>query len=275
MRLEKGGGTSIPLGEVNNILRRDSRVPAWGDLAGTAQIPTAAVRDAGRWLDVLATESLNRLGAAFLLLVLTPLIAVLAILIRLDSPGPIFFRCRRVGLRGREFGMLKFRKMHVSASGIALTSPDDDRFTRLGRNLAKSKLDEVPQLWNVVCGHMRLVGPRPEDAAFVDLRAEAFKAICRVKPGITGLSQLAFARESQILDPDDRVADYVERLLPQKIRLDQLYAERRSIGMDLRILFWTIVAVVLRREVAVHRESGCLNVRRRPAPAPAFEVVEG
>jgi lipopolysaccharide/colanic/teichoic acid biosynthesis glycosyltransferase len=232
-----------------------------------------ALRDIGRFLDALATESLNRLAAALLLVVLSPLVAVLAILIRLDSPGPVFFRCRRIGLRGREFGMLKFRKMHASASGIALTAPDDDRFTRLGRTLAKSKLDEVPQLWNVLRGHMSLVGPRPEDAAFVELRAQAYQAICCVKPGITGLSQLAFARESQILDPEDRVADYVERLLPQKIRLDQFYAERRSIGMDLRILFWTIVAVVLRREVAVHRESGCLNVRRRPAPAPVFAAA--
>ena len=227
--------------------------------------------------DLVATALLNRLGAALLLVLFLPVIVVLAILIRLDSPGSVFFRCRRVGRDGKEFGMLKFRKMHAGASGIELTSPDDERFTRLGRMLAKSKLDELPQLWNVLRGEMSLVGPRPEDLRFVRLQAEAYEQICRVNPGITGLTQLAFACESEILNPDDRVGHYVERLLPEKIRLDRLYSERRSIVMDLRILAWTIVPVLFRRDVSVHRESGRLKVRRRPVPAPsaAVEVAQG
>jgi lipopolysaccharide/colanic/teichoic acid biosynthesis glycosyltransferase len=224
----------------------------------------------------LAIETLNRIGASLLLVALTPLIIVLAIAIRIESPGPAFIRLRRVGRDGRVFGMLKFRKMRVDAAGPALTSPDDDRFTRLGRALAKYKLDEVPQLWNVLCGQMSLVGPRPEDPDFVRLQERAYGDICKVKPGITGLSQLTFARESEILDPEDRVGDYVERVLPQKIRLDRMYAERRSLGMDLRILVGTIFVTVFRGEIAVHRDSGRLTVRRRPAPAatPASAAVE-
>jgi lipopolysaccharide/colanic/teichoic acid biosynthesis glycosyltransferase len=225
-------------------------------------------------LSRLAIETLNRIGASLLLVALTPLIIVLAIAIRIESPGPVFIRLRRVGRDGCEFGMLKFRKMHVGAAGPALTSPDDDRFTRLGRALAKYKLDEVPQLWNVLCGQMSLVGPRPEDPDFVRLQERAYSEICKVKPGITGLSQLTFARESEILDPDDRVGDYVERVLPQKIRLDRMYARRRSLGMDLRILVGTIFVTVFRGEIAVHRDSGRLTVRHRPAPAAAVETTE-
>jgi lipopolysaccharide/colanic/teichoic acid biosynthesis glycosyltransferase len=209
-----------------------------------------------------AKRGLDLAVASTLLLVLSPVIVVIAAAIRLDSRGPAFFRCRRVGYRGREFGMLKFRKMVDDAAGGALTAPEDDRFTRLGRVLAKTKLDEIPQLWNVLRGHMSLVGPRPEDAGFVALCADEYRHILRVRPGITGLSQLAFARESEILDPEDRHGHYVSKLLPAKAQMDCLYVSRRSLAMDLRILYWTAAAVLLRREVAVHRQSGRLTRRR-------------
>jgi len=225
-------------------------------------------------LSRLVTETLNRLGAFLLLVALLPLIIVLAIAIRIDSRGPAFIRLRRVGRNGCEFGMWKFRKMRVGVGGLALTSPDDDRFTRLGSALAKYKLDEVPQFWNVLCGQMSLVGPRPEDPAFVEVQKQAYSKICKVKPGITGLSQLTFARESEILDPENRVADYVGRVLPQKIRLDQMYAERRSIRMDVRILLGTIFVTLFRGQIAVHRDSGRLTVRHRPAPPAAVDATE-
>jgi len=209
-----------------------------------------------------AKRGMDAVVASMLLLVLLPLIAVVAVAIRLDSRGPAFFRCRRVGYGGREFGMLKFRKMVHDAGGGALTAPEDDRFTRFGRVLAKTKLDEIPQLWNVVKGEMSLVGPRPEDAGFVELCADEYRHILRVRPGITGLSQLAFARESEILDPNDRHGHYVKKLLPAKARMDCLYVSRRSLGMDLKILFWTAAAVLLRLDVAVHRQSGRLTRRR-------------
>jgi lipopolysaccharide/colanic/teichoic acid biosynthesis glycosyltransferase len=202
--------------------------------------------------------------AALLLVLFAPLIVVVACAIKFDSPGPVFFRCVRVGRLGRDLQVLKFRKMRHDAAGPTLTSPDDVRLTRIGRWLAKSKLDEVPQLWNVLRGQMSLVGPRPEDRTFVTLKAEEYRKILTVRPGITGLSQLAFARETEILDPDDRANDYITRIFPQKIALDVLYVDGRSPITDARILGWTAAAVLFRREVAVDRATGKLRLRRRP-----------
>ena len=198
-----------------------------------------------------------------LLVVLAPLMVVLALEIKLDSSGPVFYRCRRVGRGGREFAMLKFRKMHHGAVGSALTCSADERFTRFGSFLARTKLDEFPQLWNVIRGDMSLVGPRPEDPSFVALHPLHFAEILRARPGITGLSQLAFARESRLLDVPDPLKRYVECLLPQKIGLDRLYVANRSAVMDLRILFWTFATVLSGVDVSVSRESGRLSIRRR------------
>ena len=214
-------------------------------------------------IDETVKRGLDILAASALLLLLAIPIALIVVLIRIDSPGPGFYRCRRIGFRGREFMMLKFRKMHDDAEGPALTTKGDERFTRFGRFLASSKLDEVPQLWNVVKGQMSLVGPRPEDPSFVEAWADRYDTILEVRPGVTGLSQIAFAKESEILDPEDSVGHYLTSILPQKVRMDQLYARRRSLLMDGRILFWTVAAVLLRRDVAVHRETGRLNMRRR------------
>jgi lipopolysaccharide/colanic/teichoic acid biosynthesis glycosyltransferase len=159
--------------------------------------------------------------------------------------------------------MVKFRKMHEDASGVQLTTHGDERFTRAGRWLAKLKLDELPQLWHVVRGEMSLVGPRPESPDFVGHHAEAYTDIIRVRPGIMGLSQLAFAGESAILDPEDPLNHYVGGILPQKVALDRMYTESWSFRLDLRIAFWTIVAVVFRRQVAVDRETGKMRLRRR------------
>lgn len=211
---------------------------------------------AKRLVDVVASGAL--------LVLLAPVILVVAAAIKTESRGSVLYRCRRIGLGGRGFLMLKFRKMHNGASGPPLTLSSDARLTRVGRFLARTKLDEIPQLWNVLKGEMSLVGPRPEDPSFVELLAVEYRTILTVKPGITGLSQLAFAREGEILDRDDRIADYVTRLLPQKTRLDAMYALHPSLRMDLRILAWTTVAVVLRRDVAVHRNNGRLSSRQRP-----------
>ena len=123
----------------------------------------------------------------------------------------------------------------------------------------------MPQLWNVLRGEMSLVGPRPEDPSFVALHPDEYREILAVRPGVTGLCQLAFAKESAILDPNDRLGHYVADILPQKVRLDTLYARTRSFRGDLRILLWTVMPVLLRVDVAVNRTSGDLTVRRRPA----------
>jgi lipopolysaccharide/colanic/teichoic acid biosynthesis glycosyltransferase len=210
-----------------------------------------------RVFDVLAT---------FVLLVLiAPLLALIALTIKLDSRGPVFYRCLRVGQGGRVFSMIKFRKMGADAAGPPLTIAGDARFTRLGRLLAASKLDELPQLWNVLKGDMSLVGPRPEDPSFVALREDDYAEVLRVRPGITGLSQLAFVQEGRILDPSAMHDYYIERLQPQKIQIDKLYARTCSLGLNVSILLWTIAAVAFKTDVAVNRTTGKLGVRRRPS----------
>jgi lipopolysaccharide/colanic/teichoic acid biosynthesis glycosyltransferase len=215
-------------------------------------------------MDNASKRVLDLVLASAVLVIAAPLILCLALMIVVDSRGGIFYRCSRVGHNGRTMSMLKFRKMHRGASGIALTTANDERFTRTGRFLARTKLDEVPQLWNVLKGDMSLVGPRPEDPEFVERFRDDYAEILRAKPGITGLSQLAFAKESEIIDVDDPVQDYVSRLLPQKIALDRYYAQHRSLLLDVKILSWTAAAVILRRNVAVHRSSGRMSRRRRP-----------
>jgi lipopolysaccharide/colanic/teichoic acid biosynthesis glycosyltransferase len=208
--------------------------------------------------------------SAALLLVVSPLVAVVAIAIKVDDGGTVFFRSARVGFGGREFMMLKFRKMRTGAAGLPLTVPGDERFTRLGHLLAGTKLDELPQLWNVLCGQMSLVGPRPESPDLVARDPDLFVDVLSVKPGITGLAQLAYAREGEVLggtSGSERITLYFDRILPQKLALDRLYAQTRSLGVDLNVLWWTAVAVVLRKSVAVDRRTGRLGLRQRPTAA--------
>jgi lipopolysaccharide/colanic/teichoic acid biosynthesis glycosyltransferase len=214
-------------------------------------------------VEAAAKRAFDVVVSLVLLLLLVPVIAVAAALVALESGRPVFFRCRRVGYRWDQLDVLKFRKMRRDARGLPLTTAADDRFTRIGPWLAKFKLDEIPQLWQVLRGEMSLVGPRPEDDEFVQQHSAAYHGIVRVRPGITGLSQIAFAEESRILDQNDPLGHYVRRILPQKVLLDTMYAQRAGLGFDLRILFWTTAAVVLRRQVAVHRDCGKMNLRRR------------
>ena len=223
----------------------------------------------------MGKRGLDIVVAATALVVLSPLIACIALAIVLESRGPVFYRAVRVGHRARPLRMLKFRKMHPGATGAPLTARQDERFTRIGRLLGKSKLDELPQLWHVLRGEMSLIGPRPEDPAFVALHAEEYEHILAVRPGVSGLTQLAFVDERRILSQDDPMSHYVERLLPQKCAIDGLYASQAGLRTDLRILAWTVVAVVLRQPVAVHRATGATSLRRRPpvsepAPVPAL-----
>ena len=250
----------------------------WAPLPGVGSRSTGRLSRLVSRLDALSIRVFDTSSAVFLLAALAPVAIALAVAIKLESRGPALYRSRRVGVGGREFDMLKFRKMPDGAGGPPLTAPEDERFTQLGRFLARTKLDELPQLWNVIRGHMSLVGPRPEDPVFVERFRTELEPVLRVRPGITGLSQLAFAREPEILDPDDREGHYVARILPQKIHMDIVYAEQRSIATNLRILCWTTAAVLFRRDVAVNRSSGQLGLRRRPRleerPVPAAAPAE-
>ena len=163
-----------------------------------------------------------------------------------------------------------------SSSGRWRTAPRDHlsgaattRFTRLGRVLASTRLDGT-QLFNVLLGQMSLVGPRPEDPAIVERDPDLFAEVMTVRPGITGLSQLAFAKEAEILDPTDRMGHYRRRILPQKLALDGVYVTHRTLWKDIKILMWTAAAFFI---VGVHRGTGVLRRRRRnametPPPQP-------
>jgi lipopolysaccharide/colanic/teichoic acid biosynthesis glycosyltransferase len=262
------------------------RIETWADglqeatqriqlLALRRRLATEAVPVGGTLARAALKRTFDSTIAGLLLLAALPVIALVAIIIKLDSRGPIFYKASRIGYRGRPLRMLKFRKMHHHATGPALTMAADQRFTRVGGWLAKTKLDELPQLWNVVKGDMSLIGPRPEDPSFVAMHLEEFAEILRVRPGVTGLSQLAFAEESRILDDDDPTSHYLERILPQKMGMDRLYATRYQLRLDVNILTWTFVAVLLRRQVAVHRGTGRMNLRKRPQPGPSTLPAPG
>jgi lipopolysaccharide/colanic/teichoic acid biosynthesis glycosyltransferase len=200
--------------------------------------------------------------AAVLLPVILLVGLIIAAAVFADSPGPVLYRSRRVGKDGREFDMLKFRKMRRHATGASLTVADDERFTPIGRFLALTKLDEMPQLWNVLKGDMRLVGPRPELPSFVEAYPDAYRRILRATPGITGPAAVEFASEGKLLASHaDVTAFYMSELLPRKISIDIEYLSRRSILGDLRLLvatattpFRRVAAWALRRARARRSE---------------------
>jgi lipopolysaccharide/colanic/teichoic acid biosynthesis glycosyltransferase len=190
------------------------------------------------------------------LLVLSPLLIAIAVAIKIDSPGAIFYRGHRVGRASQPFKMLKFRTMVEKADRIGGSStPDDDpRITRVGKLLRKYKLDELPQLINVVTGEMSLVGPRPQVQWAVDLYTPAERQVLSVLPGITDYASLYFPNEGEILkaslDPDK---DYMEKIHPKKMQLSLKYVEERSLLLDFKIICLTLAAVV-RKGTGKHEE---------------------
>lgn len=187
-------------------------------------------------------------AALIVLVVLSPLLAVIAIAVALDSPGPAFYRAPRAGKDGRVFRMWKFRTMVMNAaqSGSSITGHNDPRITRLGGFLRRSKLDELPQFLNVLSGEMSLVGPRPEDPAITALYTAEQLEILTVKPGITGKGQLESADESAAI-PEGVKADefYVQHILERKLQSDLHYIQNRTASQDARIVVET-AAYVLR-----------------------------
>lgn len=180
------------------------------------------------------------------LTVLSPVLLCLAWLLKKEDKGSVFYRGLRVGLEGRPFRIFKFRTMVVNADkmGGSSTSDDDPRITKIGKFLRKYKLDELPQLINVLKGEMSLVGPRPEVQQYVDLFTEEEKAILSVRPGITDWASLWNNDEGAILagSPDPE-RTYMEQIRPEKIRLQLKYVRERSFWIDLKIIFQTLVAI--------------------------------
>jgi lipopolysaccharide/colanic/teichoic acid biosynthesis glycosyltransferase len=212
-------------------------------------------------LDV-ADAALRRLldvtVAGVLVLVLAPLLGVLALLVRATSTGPALFRQIRVGRNGQPFVLLKLRTMRTDAPGPLITSGADPRITSIGAWLRRTKLDEVPQLWNVLFGDGSLVGPRPELPHYVARYTPAQRAILRARPGLTDPASLAWADEAATLgrfaEPDRA---YVEKVVPSKIALSLAYLERRTV--------WSDLAVVMR--TAAHVARSVMSARLRQWPA--------
>ncbi|MGE5250279.1 MAG: sugar transferase [Bacteroidota bacterium] len=182
------------------------------------------------------------------LILLAPVFAYVAVLIRRDSPGPVFFWGLRMGRGGKPFWMLKFRTMYErpeSYEGPRVTADKDDRITPLGHWLRDTKINELPQLWNVLKGDMSLVGPRPED---VEIAAtwpkDAFDEILSIRPGITSPTSVLYHDEEKLLSRDNLMRDYLKRILPDKIRLDRLYVRHHSFFSDLDAIFWTMAIVL-------------------------------
>jgi lipopolysaccharide/colanic/teichoic acid biosynthesis glycosyltransferase len=195
----------------------------------------------------LAKRTFDTALAATALVVLSPVIGAIAIAIKAGSAGPLLYRGKRVGLDGRQFNMLKFRTMVVNADQIggSSTPEDDPRVTPIGKKLRRYKLDELPQLWNVVAGQMSFVGPRPQVKWAVDLYTPEERAILGVRPGITDEASLKFSNEAEILkgskDPDK---DYIEKIHPEKMRLSLEYVRNRSFSGDLSIIARTAGAII-------------------------------
>lgn len=182
------------------------------------------------------------------LIVLAPVFAAIALWIKLDSPGPVFFRQVRVGLHGRPFRIRKFRTMVASSdpAQLQITVGDDGRITRSGRVLRRFKLDELAQLIDVVHGTMSLVGPRPEVPKYVALYPESVRdVVLSVKPGITDPASIRFRNESELLaQAADPELEYVETILPVKLRHYVQYVNTRTLAGDLGIILETLSAVV-------------------------------
>lgn len=186
-------------------------------------------------------RALDILFAVLLLIALLPVLALLALWVAGSSPGGALFRQVRVGRGGREFKLLKFRTMRIGSEskGQLTIGGRDPRVTTAGYWLRRTKLDELPQLWNVLVGDMSLVGPRPEVPKYVALYTPGQREVLGVRPGITGMASIDYIDENELLaKATDPERAYIEEVMPAKLALDLRYVRERSFALDLRIL-WT------------------------------------
>lgn len=216
------------------------------------------------WQKVIK-RSLDIVIASGSLIMLLPLLIYIAIKIKLDSAGPVFYFQERIGLRGIPFVIFKFRSMyeHSEVNGPALSFPNDKRITSWGNTIRKWKLDELPQLLNIIIGDMSLVGPRPERKYYIDKVSETypyFKYLCQVKPGLTSLGMIKFG-----------YAQNVEQII-KRMKYDIAYLESYSLYLDLQIIYYTLLSVIgggisttsLKLRKNVHRMKGKLIYMNEP-----------
>lgn len=183
--------------------------------------------------------------AALGLLILSPVLLVCALLVGLTSPGGVLFRQERIGKDGVPFTIYKFRSMRKDNAGLKISTSRDTRITSVGRVLRKTKLDELPQLWNVLKGDMSFVGPRPEVREYTDLYTPEQRQVLMVRPGITGLASIRYRNENELLTASsDPNRTYIDEVMPAKLALDLKYIPRACVSYDIKLIWETLVTVV-------------------------------
>lgn len=209
------------------------------------------------------------------LVVCAPVLAASAAAVALSSKGPVLFRQKRVGQDGREFVLVKFRTMRVVKGGLKVTAGDDQRITSAGRFLRKTKLDELPELWNVVKGDMALVGPRPEVPDYVNLDDPLWREVLTWRPGLTDPTTLSLRNEEEVLSAvsGDRVVFYLTILQRYKLMTSAAYLRERTWTSDLQVLVKTALAIAIGRKASppsvdeiVRTVEGSATASRPPRP---------
>jgi lipopolysaccharide/colanic/teichoic acid biosynthesis glycosyltransferase len=185
--------------------------------------------------------------SVLLITLFCPLFAIIAIAMTFDSKGGIFYLQERVGLKGNKFKLIKFRTMFIDSDkkGLLTIGMNDLRITRTGRILRKYKLDELPQLFNVLIGNMSFIGPRPEVSKYTDLYSEEQKKVLSIKPGITDYASIIYFNENDILsNSSDPEREYINKIMPDKIKLNMTYIENYNIMTYMNILFKTFIKII-------------------------------
>ena len=215
----------------------------------TAGISSVIIRNEN-WLGDGIKRAFDVVVSAIVLILLSPVLGLIALTIRRESPGPAIYHGSRMGRWGKPFNILKFRTMYEnpeSYAGPKVTAQDDPRITPLGRWLRDTKLNELPQFWNVLMGDMSLVGPRPEDPSIAKTwPRQTWREVLSVRPGITSPASVQYHNEEALLTYGGVLQKYIQELGPDKMRLDQLYVRYRSFWLDLDVLFWTAMIFVPR-----------------------------
>ena len=194
---------------------------------------------------LLRKRAFDIVCAALGLLVLSPVLLLCALLVGLTSPGGVLFRQERIGRNGVPFTIYKFRSMRKDNAGLKISTSSDSRITPVGRVLRKTKLDELPQLWNVLKGDMSFVGPRPEVREYTDLYTDEQRQVLLLRPGITGLASIRFRNENDLLTAsDDPNRTYIEQIMPKKIELDLEYIPHASVFYDIKLIIQTFAVVI-------------------------------
>jgi lipopolysaccharide/colanic/teichoic acid biosynthesis glycosyltransferase len=189
------------------------------------------------------------ISAVIGLILFFPVLLIITILIKTKMPGPAFFTQKRVGQHGKLFTMVKFRTMTVNHGGSSISVKGESRITPLGATLRKYKLDELPELWNVLKGEMSFVGPRPDVPGYADELEGEDRQILKLKPGITGPASMKYANEEEILaEQEDPIKYNNEVIYPDKVRINLEYLKHQSFWLDMKIIIYTVLGKELKED---------------------------